>query len=195
MVGFLYAIVLAYGMVTTPRTLPISGITLMLMEALTLAAAPFLVFLFSAILIHAARETKVLGAAALAFASLASGVTAAVHFVGLTALLQTHDQGLQWPSPLYAVELLAWDLFLGLALLAAAPTFGGTPRARALRGTLIATGTLCLLGVIGPLVGDMRFQLIGVVGYGLLLPFACLLLARYFYRLETVAHDPERPAA
>ena len=51
---------------------------------------------------------------ALAFMVLVTGLTATVHFIDLTALRQTGMEGIVWPSAIYAVELLAWDVFLGL---------------------------------------------------------------------------------
>jgi uncharacterized membrane protein YhaH (DUF805 family) len=39
---------------------------------------------------------------------------------------------------------------------------------------------LCLAGTIGPVVGNMRVQLIGVGGYALVLPVVAVLLMRAF---------------
>ncbi|NBF39675.1 MAG: hypothetical protein GVY14_04610 [Spirochaetes bacterium] len=62
---------------------------------------------------------------------------------------------LEWPSTLYAVELLAWDVYLGLALVLAAPVFTGSGRRARARRALAVTGVLCLLGGIGLIVGNM----------------------------------------
>ena len=138
----------------------------------------------NAIHASASHANKVYSSAALGFAILAAGLTSAVHFVGLTALRQLGAQGIEWPSPLYALELLAWDVFLGLALVLAAPVFRG--RNRAVRNALLVTGGLCLAGTLGPATGDMRLQFVGVAGYGVLLPVTCFLLARHF------RHEPGR---
>jgi hypothetical protein len=113
---------------------------------------------------------------------LVAGLTSAVHFVGLTALRQMGAEGIAWPSPLYALELLAWDVFLGISLLFAAPVFQGAGLNQAIRISLFATGGLCIAGTIGPATGDMRFQFVAVAGYGALLPVTCLLLAQVFRR-------------
>lgn len=42
------------------------------------------------------------------------------------------------------------------------------------------SGALCLIGVLGPAIGDMRLQRIGVLGYAGLLPLVCLALAKLF---------------
>ena len=80
----------------------------------------------------------------------------------------------------YALELLAWDVFLGLALLLAAQTLRRTGRERPARLALIVCGVLCLLGIVGPVVGNMRLQLAGVFGYAVVLPVAAFFAGRLF---------------
>jgi hypothetical protein len=180
-VGVAYAVTLVIGIGATGFHDPIRGPMLVAMELLTLLSAPLLVLLMAAVHGSAPPGFKVYSAAALAFATLVTGLTAAVHFLGLTALRQLGTQGIQWPSPLYALELLAWDVFLGLSLLLAAPIFRA--RDRAVTTSLLVTGGLCLLGTLGPATGDMRFQFIAVVGYGALLPVTSYFLAAHFRRL------------
>jgi cytochrome c oxidase subunit IV len=103
-----------------------------------------------------------------------------VHFVALTAGRQTDFSVLEWPSTLYAVELLAWDIFLGLSLLCAACVFVGSGVRGYARWSLVVAGTLSLLGAIGPVVGDLAFQRAGIVGYGVGLPVAAFVLSRFF---------------
>ena len=81
---------------------------------------------------------------------------------------------LVWRSPAYALELLAWDVFLGLSLVFAALTFTDSGRERRVRRGLLVCGMLCLLGVVGPVVGNIRLQLVGVFAYGAGLPFVCV---------------------
>lgn len=90
--------------------------------------------------------------------------------------------GIEWPSRAYAAELLAWDLFLGLALLFAALVFDDNGPERTVRWSLTACGILCLVGAVGPAVGNMRIQLVGVLGYAVLLPVVSVLLAWVFAR-------------
>ena len=116
-------------------------------------------------------------AAALAFGVIFAALTAAVHFVGLTTGRQSGEWSLVWPSVAYAVELLAWDVFLGLALICAAPALGPGRLANRAKWVLVLAGALCLLGTIGPLAGDMALQRVGIVGYGLVLPVGWALLA------------------
>lgn len=81
---------------------------------------------------------------------LVVGTTSAVHLVELTALRQLGAGGIAWPSTPYALELLAWDLSLGLSLLFAARVFEGGGLERGVRRGLSIGGTLCLAGVLGP---------------------------------------------
>ena len=49
-----------------------------------------------------------------------------------------------------------------------------------MRRGLLLCGALSLLGTIGPALGDMRLQRIGILGYAGLLPVVAFLLARRF---------------
>jgi hypothetical protein len=182
LLGAVYAITVAVGMSRFGLQQPIRGPILEAMELLTLVGAPLLLLVIAAVHASASPSTKAFGSAALGFAIIAVGLTCSVHFVGLTALRQIGAVGLSWPSPLYALELLAWDVFFGLSLLFAAPVLQGPSLARTTRLALRVTGSLCLAGTVGPLTGDMRFQFIAVAGYGLLLPATCLLLAKWFQK-------------
>jgi hypothetical protein len=105
----------------------------------------------------------------------------------LTAGRQLGRSGLVWPSVTYAIELVAWDLFLGAALLFAGVALPGQAP-RGLRRLLQATGIVCLAGLIGPVMGDMRVQRIGVFGYAVLLPIAAFALARWLRVFDTPRH-------
>ena len=150
------------------------------MEILTLLSAPILVVLMAAVHAYAPPEYKIHGVIAVAFMVLLAGLTSSVHFVELTAVRQSATASLTWPSTAYALELLAWDLFLGLSLLFAAPVFTAGKLEGAVRTGLYVAGTLCLVGLLGPTSGEMRLQFIAVVGYAGVLPTVCLLLAMVF---------------
>ena len=194
LVGLAYVAVLAVGFSRFGLREPITGPILAVMEVLTLLSAAPVVTLMAALHARATDDRKAFGLAALAFATLFAGSTSAVHFVELTAARQLGAGGIAWPSRIYALELLAWDVFLGLALLLAAATMRATARERAARRGLTACGVLCLAGTIGPAVGDMRLQLIGVFGYAVVLPIGAALLARVFASEPAAPHGAERGA-
>jgi hypothetical protein len=72
-------------------------------------------------------------------------------------------------------------VFLGLALVFAAPTFAGEREGSVRRG-LFGCGVLCLAGILGPAAGNMHLQLVGVLGYAVVLPIVAFLLALLFER-------------
>ena len=185
-IGMAYVVVLAGGMARHGLNEPIADPILAVMEVLTLLSALPIVTLTAALHERAPATLRLPGRVALAFATLFAGTTSAVHVVELTAGRQMGQSGLVWPSTAYALELLAWDVFLGLALLAGAATLGGAGRERTARHGLVACGALCLVGIVGPAVGNMRLQLVGVFGYAVLLPVAAFLLWRVFAAERTV---------
>jgi hypothetical protein len=82
-----------------------------------------------------------------------------------------------WPSMLYAVDVVAWDLLLGLSLLFAAFVFTGR-RYRGIRRGLLASAALCLVGLVGPATDVVAWRGIGIVGYAVVFPVTCIALGR-----------------
>jgi hypothetical protein len=158
-------------------------------EVMTLACTPLLILLIVAIHECAPQTAKVFSLTALGWILLLAGSTIIVHFVNLTLWRQVSVQqkmdlvrflGWEWPSMMYAIELVAWHLFFGLSMFFAGFVFKGNGWEKAVRIALIATGFLCIFGLIGPLVGDLTWRLIGVFGYGIGFPIACVMIARVF---------------
>jgi hypothetical protein len=183
LIGVAYFVTLAIGFAVHGLSEPIVDPILAIMEVLTLMSALAMVVMMAAVHGHASVDRKIYGVIALAFTILFSGTTSVVHFVELTALRQLGSAGIVWPSTDYAVELLAWNLFLGLSLLFAAPVFTGVAESGVRRGLFIG-GVLCVAGTVGPVVGNMRIQLIGVLGYAGVLPVVAFMLTRLFRRDE-----------
>lgn len=180
LIGVAYIATLAIGFAAYGLTKPIVDPVLAIMEVLTLLSAPLMVIMMAAVHGYAPPGRKTYSLIALAFMILVAGTTSAVHFVELTALRQLGSSGIVWPSPAYAVELLAWNLFLGLSLLFAAQVFEGGGLERGVRRGLLISGSLCIAGVLGPAVGNMRLQLVGVLGYAGVLPVVFFMLFRLF---------------
>ena len=109
-------------------------------------------------------------------------------FLNLTLGRQLRDEApwlarqlaFEWPSVGLALDLLAWDFFLGLSLLFAAPALAAGRSGRTLGRVARLAGALCLVGTLAPLTGRMQVQVVGIAGYALVLPLLCLLLARAF---------------
>ena len=95
---------------------------------------------------------------ALGWMLLMAGFTMTVHLVPLTVVRRIDPSAIhgfqylftwQWPSVPYGVDIVAWDIFFGLALLLVAPVFHAAGHVAVRNGLLIA-GTMCLAGIIGP---------------------------------------------
>ncbi len=185
-IGCAYAVALGIGFVRYGLSAPITDPLLAIMEVLTLLSAPSIVVLMAALREDTTPERRIYGTLSLGFAVAFATLTSSVHFVELTALRQLGRAELVWPSVAYAVELLAWDGFLGLSLLSAAAAIPPVSASRAsrwdgaLRRTLLLAGVLCVAGLAGPALGRMRWQFVGVLGYSVLVPVVCYLLARRF---------------
>jgi hypothetical protein len=100
--------------------------------------------------------------------------TTVVHFVQLTVARHINPATFpgyarildwRWPSAFYAVDIVAWDVFFGLALLFAVPAFAGRRDATLVRGALTLSGSLCLIGLIGPFANILGLRTIGILGY------------------------------
>ena len=88
----------------------------------------------------------------------------------------------QWPTVALALDLLAWDFFLGLSMLLAGSAFKGDGLPNRVRVSMIVTWMFCLAGTLGPSLGNMHIQYLGIAGYAFALPVACVLLAMLFRR-------------
>ena len=85
----------------------------------------------------------------------------------------------QWPSVVYGIDIVAWDIFFGLALLFAVPAF--TRKSDNLvRAGFIASGVLCLIGIVGPAVNVIAWRSIGIFGYTVVFSLTCLALSSAF---------------
>ena len=91
-----------------------------------------------------------------------------------------------WPSVVYALNILAWDVFFALSMLFAAPVFWGSRLAAWIRVLMIASGVLALAGLSGVVVGDMQLRNIGIVGYLGVFLIVATLLGVLFYRTTTL---------
>jgi hypothetical protein len=185
--GFLYlaTIVLWLLVVAKPHD-PVGDPFLAVMEILTILSALGFLGLVLAVKCFADDRHRIHALAALSLGTLAAGLTMAVHFVQLTAVRQLWraeaipDYRLIWPSPQFAVEYLAWDLLVGLALVVASSVFLGSRTSRPAGLALLGSGVLCIGGLAGPLSGRMILQSIAIVGYAIVLPLAAALVGRVF---------------
>jgi hypothetical protein len=167
-----YAVTLGLGFAAIdPPGAPIPDPYFTLLELLILGLAPVLVVLAAAIAGRAGEARRVFGIATLAFMAMSAALTSVVHFAILTLSRSPdfagldHVFGFRWPSVVYALDVLAWDVFFALAVLCAAPTFEGPGLAATVRRLLVVSGVLSLAGLSGAATGDMALRNIGILGY------------------------------
>jgi hypothetical protein len=187
-----YAVTLAVGLLSleSPQE-PIDGPMLTILEVLIIVMMPAMVALMVAVHAWAPMHAKALSLTSLVFMGLLAGVTCIVHFCVLTLSRQpefTEQPWLplvlsfEWPSVVYALDILGWDVFFPLSMLFAALVFQGSRLAAWIRVLMIASGGLSLAGLSGVVAGDMQLRNIGIVGYvGVFLVVAALLVV-LFYR-------------
>ena len=187
-----YAITLAIGLLTLPSPQePIADPYFSIMEILIILTAPVMVALMAAVHAWSAPEYKIFSLMALLFMALMTGLTCGLHFVILTLGRQSEFTAqpwlplfleFRWPSVVYALDILAWDVFFPLAVLCAAPVFRGGRLASSIRMLLVTSGILALGGLLGVVASDMQLRNIGIVGYVGVFTVAAMLLAVLFHR-------------
>lgn len=187
-----YALTLAAGLasLSSPAD-PIGDPMFTLLELFILAIGPAIVLLLAAIHACAPPAQKVLTLVAVVFGALMAGVTCSLHAVILVARRMPGHAGspladlvvFRWPSPAYALDILAWDVFFALAVLFAAPAFPGGGLSGWIRRLLVVSGVLAFAGLSGVVTGDMRWRNIGIVGYVPLFTAAAVLLRVFFRRV------------
>lgn len=131
--------------------------------------------------------------AALVLLSIAASITSSVHavvwMVNREGLMDGGDGeeelipgsqylfSFKWPSVAYALDVLAWDWFFGLAMVVGSfAVEWNSVLEKALKVLMLADGCLSLLGLIAVAVGNMQIRIIGIVGYAIISIGVFLLL-------------------
>ena len=187
-----YAVTLAMGLASleSPQQ-PIGDPMFTILEVLIITMMPAMVALMVTVHAWAPMHAKTLSLTSLVFMGMLAGLTCSVHFVILTLSRQPEFAGqpwlplvlsFNWPSVVYALDILGWDVFFPLSMLFAAPVFWGSRLAAWIRVLMTASGVLALAGLSGVVVGDMQLRNIGIVGYVGVFLVVTALLAILFYR-------------
>ena len=187
-----YAVTLVVGLLSlkSPQD-PIGDPMFTMLEVLIIVMMPAVVALMVAVHAWAPAPVKALSLTAVLFMGLVAVVTSSLHFVILTVSRHPAFAGqpwlplflqFRWPSVVYALDILAWDVFFPLSMLFAAPVLSGSTLAIWIRWLMVASAVLALAGLSGVVFGNMQLRNIGIVGYvGVFLVIA-VLLAVLFYR-------------
>jgi len=187
-----YAVTLAVGLASLESPdQPIGDPMFTMLEVLIILMMPAMVALMVTVHAWAPTHAKALTLTSVIFMGLLAGVTSIVHFCILTLSRQPEFAGqpwlprvlsFEWPSVVYALDILAWDVFFPLSMLFAVPVFGGGRLATWIRALMLASGALSLAGLRRDVTRDRRLRNIGIVGYVGVFLFVAALLAILFYR-------------
>lgn len=187
-----YAITLVIGLASlkSPDD-PIGNPWFTMLEVEIIVMMPAIVALFVAVHAWTPARAKALSLSSVVFMGVLAGITCSLHFVVLTLSRQAEfvDQpwlplfmSFEWPSVVYALDILAWDIFFAIAILFAAPVFSGSRLTTWIRGLMIASGVLSLAGLSGVVLGSMQWRNIGIIGYVPVFLVVVVLLAILFRR-------------
>jgi hypothetical protein len=169
---------------------PISDPYFTIMELLILIIAPFLLICMVVVHGYSKPEDKVFSQIALIFMTLLAVITSSVHFVILTVSREVGTTrypwffSFTWPSVLYALDILAWDLFFALSMLFASQVFKRDKLERSLQKVMIVSGIISLIGLIGVPLGNMNVRNIGIIGYTIVAAIAFLMIGIVFKRQD-----------
>lgn len=179
--SLLYGAALLFGLAARARPEdPVPDPWLGGMQGLILVIAPCLVILIWSVAGRAPEPRRRRGRVALAFMAASAAITLGVHLTLLAGPREAAADAFRWPSPFYALDVLAWDVFFALSVLLAAPLVSGGPVARLVRWLMVLSGLLALAGLAGVPTGDMGLRNIGILGYAVVFPLAAAGMAVVF---------------
>ena len=192
-----YLACLVIGLATLPSPVdPIGDPWFTALELLILAMMPFMVGLMVAVYAWADEDRKVVGMVAVLFMALVAVVTSAVHFAILVLSRRPPFADMDWlfsfswPSVVYALDILAWDVFFPISVLFAAAVFRGDGLEARIRILLVVSGVVAFAGLAGVVTNDMQIRNIGILGYAVVFPVAAALVGILFRRSGLPDRDP-----
>ena len=193
--GVIYVGLIVWGIISQdPETGFIRDQVRILMEIVTLiSAAVFLIFALSIKNILGA-EYKLLSEICVVFMTIFATLTSIVHFVSITVSSQIIDANpLQspllsqnWPSLLLSIDILAWDVFFGVAFIFLGLSLGQLKELSIARILMILSGSLSLLGLIAIPLNNMNYRFIGIFGYTVMPVISCAFLLSKINKVKSV---------
>lgn len=202
LLSIVYAIALSIGLLTLAfPDQPIQNPWFTLMESLILIIAPAMVLFMVGLHYWTPAERKSFSLLGAIFMSMCAHITCCVHFAVLTLSRQPAFFGatwsslvfeFRWPSVVYALDILAWDVFFPLAALFAAGAIHRVGSTVIARNLLYGSAALAFVGLAGIPMDNMNIRNIGIIGYVVLFPIATLLLAIAFRRAQCTLLNENR---
>lgn len=186
--GMFYALITTIGLLSLKSSNDVIGNPYFtIMEILSILIALLMIISIAAVHYYASPVDKFFSLTSLIFMLVATGITSSVHFLILSISQSPEASQLsnfsfafsfKWPSIVYALDILAWDLFFGLSMLFVAPVFKKDKFENSLKILLIICGILSLIGLIGVPLQSMQIRNIGIIGYAIVAPIAFLLIGK-----------------
>jgi len=181
--GLVYAIITCIGLLSLKNhNEPISDPWFTSMELLIIIMSPLMVVFVIQIYEISSKNSKIYSISAICFMCITVCITSCLHFIILSFPLQernNHDWffAFKWPSVIYALDILAWDLFFGLSMIFGSLSLIGNPKFNHIRYLMLISGVLSLFGLLGPVFHNMMIRNIGIIGYGIVFPIVSLALS------------------
>lgn len=147
---------------------------IILMELSTILSAPILLLIFIAMPTSQEHDKEIAKMLSIIFMACCMILTSIVHFTNIAFIMPLHNSGVeipiyfqigQWPSALMVVDYLGWGFFMGLAFLVSSLAI--RKEYRFLKNTVLVSGILCLLGLIGTVIINDNCWYIAPCGYGI----------------------------
>jgi hypothetical protein len=170
------------------------GTVLLIMQLIAFLQPIAFVTLISGIYDVAAADKKIWARIGLLFAAAFMIVSGINYFIQMTVVRQSIIAGqleglgqyiqLNPGSPMFALVILSWGLFQGLASLAVVPIFGNGKLENALRWLLVVYGLNGLMGTAGCLLGNSGILVAFLAITNIVQPFVVVASAALFYRLD-----------
>lgn len=172
--GVIYVGLIVWGIITQdPETGFIRDPVRILMEIITMVSAVVLLLFAISIKNLLDPEHAFPAEISVVFMTLLVSLTSVVHFVSITVSNQIVDVNpalspllsLNWPSLLLSIDILAWDVFFGIAFIFLGQSLKQVKELYASRIVMILSGILALLGLIALPLNNMNLRFIGIFGY------------------------------
>jgi hypothetical protein len=192
--GLLYLAVLCVQLVFHGATIPPPEPFQSLASIITLLTVCTLVIVMSTIYSTTETSYEILGRVALAFTTLFAGMVSINRFIQLSVIRNilangnSDNVGYFLPygnhSITFALEILGWGFFFGLAALFIAPSFRKGLLDIFIRWLFILYGLLGFICVVG-YAGESPISAVGFIAWGpVLLAISILLTVRFYHMLK-----------
>jgi len=191
--GVIYFLVIVGALLTGQMKFPPPDWLQLFGGIISLLFCPVLVIVMACLHTITPAEKKGLSQIALAFTLLFALAVSVNRFIQLGVVRQSialgQTDGIEWflaygeHSVMFALEIMGWSWFLGLAMIFTSPLFAAQGYQHWLKALLILYGILALISAIAHLLASPLVSL-GFVAWGLILFLITALLAVHFQQTK-----------